>query len=346
MSNGKTEETAAYNMRIIKVTVFSLLYAALVAWGTMAIYYSSHTALLRIPGAVLFPLASAGALLLVRPKKKGAMIFAALFAIVILVWNFSAPSNGRNWQPDVARLPRATMQGEKITVHNVRNIEYRSETDYEVRYYDKVVDVAKLRSIDLFLSDWGLNAIVHTLISFGFDDGSYLCISIETRKEVGESYSSIKGLFRQYELIYVVADERDLVRLRTNYRENETVYLYRVRGLTAKTARLIFLDYLQSINDLAAEPQWYNALTDNCTTQIRGHTRPYVGKVKWDWRILANGYIDALAYEVGSLDNSLPFEQLKQNSIINARALAAGQDPEFSKRIREGLVGMDYRFQE
>ncbi|KJS29134.1 MAG: hypothetical protein VR64_21540 [Desulfatitalea sp. BRH_c12] len=333
-------------MRTIKITVFSVLVAALVAWGSMAIYYSCDTALLRIPGAVLFPLACAGALLLVRSKKMGALIFTALFAIVILVWNSNLPSNDRSWQPDVARLPHATMQNGKTTIHNVRNIEYRSEADYEVRYYDKVVDVSKLRSIDLFLSDWGFKAIVHTLISFGFDDGSYLCISIETRKEIGESYSSIKGLFRQYELIYVVADERDLVRLRTNYRQGETVYLYRVQGLTSETARLILQDYIQYINNLAAEPQWYNALTGNCTTQIRGHTRPYVGKVIWDWRILANGYIDELAYEVGSLDNSLPFEQLKHNSIINIRALAAGQDPDFSKRIREGLAGMDYQFQE
>jgi hypothetical protein len=241
----------------------------------------------------------------------------------------------------VAVLPYAEIDGDDITVHNIRNCDYRTETDYTVHYYDKNFDLSKLRSFDLFLSDWGLKTIVHTLVSFGFEDGSYLCISIETRKEVGEEYSSIKGFFRQYELIYVVADERDLVRLRTNYRQGETVYLYRLKGDSLEAARQIFLDYFRYINKLKETPEWYNALTGNCTTQIRGHTRPYAGKVWWDWRILANGYIDELAYELEVLDTSIPFSELKQRSIINEKAKAADKDPAFSARIREGLPGMD-----
>ena len=263
-----------------------------------------------------------------------------LFAIVLIGWLALPPSNDRNWQPDVAVLPYSTVQGDAITVHNIRNCDYRTETDYTVRYYDKTFELSKLRSFDLFLSDWGLKTIVHTLVSFGFEDGSFLCISIETRKEVGEEYSNLKGFFRQYELTYVVGDERDLIRLRTNYRKGETVYLYRLIGSSTEVARQIFLDYLRCINGLKAQPEWYNALTGNCTTEIRGHTRPYAGKVSWDWRILANGYIDEMAYEVGVLDRSLPFEVLKPKSIINAKAVAADQDPAFSKRIREGLPGM------
>ena len=184
------------------------------------------------------------------------------------------------------------------------------------------------------------------MVSFGFEDGSYLCISIETRKEVGEEYSSIKGFFRQYELIYIVGDERDLVRLRTNYRQGETVYLYRIQGESLEATRQIFLDYVKYINRLKENPEWYNALTGNCTTQIRGHTRPYAGKVWWDWRILANGYIDELAYELGVLDRSMPFQELKQRSIIKGRAQAADQDPAFSKRIREGLPGINLPVQD
>jgi len=251
------------------------------------------------------------------------------------------PSNDRNWQPDVAVLPYGTVEGDKITIHNIRNCDYRTETDYTVRYYDKTFDLSKLRNFDLFLSDWGLETIVHTLVSFGFDDDSFLCISIETRKEVGEEYSNLKGFFRQYELFYVVGDERDLIRLRTNYRQGETVYLYRLHGASLEVVKQIFLDYIRYINRLKERPEWYNALTGNCTTEIRGHTRPYAGKVKWDWRILANGYIDELMYEVGVLDTSLPFKALKQRSIINQRAQAADQDPAFSKHIREGLPGMD-----
>jgi hypothetical protein len=178
------------------------------------------------------------------------------------------------------------------------------------------------------------------MVSFGFEGDQYLCISIETRKEKGEGYSTIKGFFRQYELFYVVADERDLVRLRTNHRKGETIYLYRIKGASMDVGRQVFLDYLQYINGLRKEPEWYNALTGNCTTQIRGHTRPYTGRTRWDWRILVNGYIDQMAYENGSLDRSFPFEELKKRSVINGRAKAADKDPAFSKRIREGLPGI------
>ncbi len=327
-------------MKIIGTILLAVFLFGMAAWGTLAIYFADLPAPLRYVGAGLFVAASAAALLLVRPKRKAVAAFTALFAIVLIGWLFLPPSNERNWQPDVAVLPYSTVQGDAITVHNIRNCDYRTETDYTVRHYDKTFALSQLRSMDLFLSDWGLKTIVHTLVSFGFEDGSYLCISIETRKEVGEEYSNLKGFFRQYELTYVVGDERDLIRLRTNYRKGETVYLYRLIGSSREVARLIFLDYLRCINGLKTQPEWYNALTGNCTTEIRGHTRPYAGKVSWDWRILANGYIDEMAYEVGVLDRSLPFEVLKPKSIINTKAVAADQDPEFSKRIRQGLPGM------
>jgi len=314
-------------------------------WGTLAIYYSYLPEPLRYVVTALFPLVSAGILLFIRPRGKGVAVFFIVFAVVLTGWFSMKPSNDRNWQPDVAVLPYATVEDKKITIHNTRNCDYRSETDYTVRYYDKTFDLSKLSSFDLFLSDWGIKTIVHTLVSFGFEDGSYLCISIETRKEVGEDYSNIRGFFRQYELIYVIADERDLVRLRTNYRKGETVSLYRLQGLSRDVVKKVFLDYIEYVNRLKERPEWYNALTGNCTTQIRGHTRPYVGKVWWDWRILANGYVDELAYEVGVIDRSLPFKKLKERSIINERAEAADKDTAFSKRIREAIPGMDYRMQ-
>jgi len=328
-------------MKVIGYITLLVLLFAMMAWGTLAIFYSYLPVSLRYGGACLFVAASIGVLLFLRPKRKGIVTFLGLFALVLIGWLSMEPSNDRNWQPDVAVLPYATVNGDSITVHNIRNCEYRTETDYTVRHYDKTFKLSKLRSFDLFLSDWGLETIVHTLVSFGFDDGSYLCISIETRKEVGEEYSSLKGFFRQYELTYVVADERDLIRLRTNHRKGETVYLYRLQGSSAEVIRLIFLDYFRYINRLKEKPEWYNALTGNCTTEIRGHTRPYAGKVRWDWRILANGYIDELAYEIGVIDTTWPFKMLKQRSIINARAKAANRDPAFSKKIREGLPGMN-----
>ncbi len=328
-------------MKAIGTIALLLLLITMITWGTLAIYFSYLPTPLRYTGAGLFMAASVAVLLLLRPSRKGVVAFLGLFAVVLIGWLSMEPSNDRNWQPDVAVLPYATADGDAITVHNIRNCDYRTETDYTIGYYDKTFDLAGLRSFDLFLSDWGLETIVHTLVSFGFDDGSYLCISIETRKEVGEAYSTIKGFFRQYELFYVVADERDLIRLRTNYRKGETVYLYRLQGSSLEVARQIFMGYIRYINRLKETPEWYNALTGNCTTEIRGHTWPYAGKIRWDWRILANGYIDELAYEKGVVDTSMPFKTLKQRSIINEKARAADQDPAFSKIIRQGLPGMD-----
>jgi len=328
-------------MRTLRYIVLSILLATMTAWGVLAIYFSYLPDSIRVYLAGLFAVCSIAALLFIRPRRSGIVIFLGVFAMVLAGWLSMKPSHDRNWQPDLARLPYATMDGDAITIHNIRNCDYRTETDFTVRYEDRTYDLSRLTSFDLFLSDWGLNTIVHTLVSFGFADGRYLCISIETRKEVGEAYSTIKGFFRQYELIYVVADERDLIRLRTNYRTGETVYLYRLKPASPEVLKQIFLDYIRYINGLKQKPEWYNALTGNCTTEIRGHTRPYARRVNWDWRILANGYVDELIYEKGAMDTSLPFEEIKQRSIINAKAKAADRDPDFSGLIRQGLPGMD-----
>jgi hypothetical protein len=317
---------------------FWVMLLALAGWGALAIYYSYLPEALRGILSGMFVLCSLGVLVFIRPRRLAYGVFFVLFFIVLAGWLSMKPSNNRDWQPDVARLAYADIQGDRITVRNIRNCDYRSETDYTVSHYDRTFDLSKLTSVDLYLVDWGLGYLVHTMVSFGFENDQYLCVSIETRKEKGEDYSTIKGFFRQYELYYVVADERDVVRLRTNYRVDETTYLYRIQGLSLDVGRKFFLDYLKTINRLKENPEWYNALTGNCTTQIRGHAYPYTQRA-WDWRILANGYIDELLYENGTLDRSLPRETLKKQSIVNARAQAADKDPEFSIRIRAGLPG-------
>src|SRR5262249_5407940 len=190
--------------------------------------------------------------------------------------------------------------------------------------------------VDLFMSYWGSPAIAHTIMSWAFSDGQHLAISIETRKEVGESYDAVAGFFRQYELYYVVSDERDVIRLRTNYR-GEHVYCYPLRAPRAR-ARLVLLDYVASMNRLAEHPEFYNAGTDNCTTNIRTHVQQVGGAQPWDWRILLNGYADEMLYERGTIDTSRPFATVKAQSLIDERARAADQDPEFSRRIREGIT--------
>jgi len=330
--------------RISRVRTFICWIAAgtllllLAGWGVLALWFAKLPLFVRIPAALSYGLGMLLLPLFLRPRRRGILAALVLFAMAV-VWFLSIPpSNSRDWQPDVAVLPSAGIKGNLVTVHNIRNCDYRSETDYTCRYYDKSFDLKKLKTVDLFLVHWGSPHIAHPILSFGFEGDGYLCFSIETRKEKGEEYSAIRGFFRQYELTYVVADERDVVRLRTNYRK-EDVHLYRIK-VNPDMIRRVFLDYLAEVNRLRERPRWYNALTTNCTTTIRGHTVPHNPDAKFDWRIIVNGTLDKMMYERGVIDRSLPFEELKRRSYINTVAQAADGDADFSRRIRKGLPQM------
>ena len=289
--------------------------------------------------AAVFVIGCLALLAVLRPFSRALLPVLGLLLVVVAWWSQIPPRNDRDWYPDVARPPRATIAGNRLTIENVRNFDYRTETEYTERWETRTYDLDHLRGLDLYLSYWGPTLIAHTVLSWEFDDGPPVAVSIETRKEKGESYSALRGFFRQYELYYVVADERDAIRLRTNYR-GERVYLYRMR-MPPEDARAVLLDYLKEVNRLAERPRWYNALTHNCTTTIRHHAQ-HVGKSRpWDWRILVNGRIDELGYENGRLDTSLPFPELRKRSDITEKAKAADAAPDFSMRIREGLPGME-----
>ncbi len=327
---GKTPGFGRYIGRIC-IWLGLLLMAG---WAGFAVWLSPLTPVFRLTAVVL---CTAGILLppLLLHRWRGLAV-SSFFFMFALIWFFSlTPSNDRDWQPDLAVLPWSEINGSEVILHNIRNCDYRTETDFSCNYYDRTFDLAKLRTIDLFLVYWGSPNIAHTMLSFGFEDTGNVCFSIETRKEKGEEYSAMKGFFRQYEKIYVVADERDVVRLRTNFR-HEDVYLYRLQ-VKPEIIRKVFLDYLQEVNRLKAQPEWYNALTGNCTTSIRQHTVPYNPDARLDWRMIVNGYIDEMIYERGFLSRSLPFTELKKKSYINKKAQAADHAPDFSRRIREGL---------
>jgi hypothetical protein len=268
-------------------------------------------------------------------RRRGWAWGAGGFLIILAWWLSLKPSNDRDWQPDLAVLSYAEINGNQVTFHNIRNCDYRTDTDLDVRHYDRTFDLDRLQTVDLYLVHWGSPHMAHTIVSFGFGDDEYLSFSIETRKERGEGYSAVKGLFRQFEIIYVVADERDVVRVRTNYRRGEDAYLYRVRGHPA-AFREFFLQYVRRVNELRQRPEWYNAISDNCTTAIRAQ-RAASDRAPWDWRMLVNGHTHELLYDRGSIATHLPFPELKSRSRINDRARAADQSPDFSRLIREGL---------
>jgi hypothetical protein len=284
-------------------------------------------------------LAAVVALVLHRGQRFALPVFAVALAAIAVWWGGLRPSNERDWQPEVARLAYATIDGDMVTVHNIRNFDYRTETDFTPAYYDRTYDLKKLDSGDLVAVYWIGPAIAHLFLSFGFE-GGHLAISIEARKEKGEGYSTAKGFFRQYELYYVVADERDVVRLRTNYRKDppEEVYVYPLR-VPRENMRRVFLEYVRKLNSLREHPEFYNTLTTNCTTAILMNTRVNPESLRFSWKVLLSGYTPAYVYESGRMDRSLPFEELQRRSLVNAAAQAADQAPDFSRRIRAGLPG-------
>jgi hypothetical protein len=307
-------------------------------WAGFALWIDGPSAR-PLAGALVagFAILTLALFIWVRPFWRAVMGYALAFALVLGWWLSLEARNDRDWLPDVARSPRAEIDGDRLMIHNVRNFDYRSEEDYTQRWETRSYDLSQLRGVDLFLSYWGSPWIAHTIASWDFGEGRNLAISIETRKEKGEQYSALRGFFRQFELHYVVADERDVIRLRTNYR-GETVRLYHLKT-PPELARAILLSYLEEFNRLVDKPRWYNALIHNCTTMIRHHVRQVAPANPFDWRILVNGRIDELGYERGNVDTSLPFEELRRRSEIVEAAKSADADPAFSARIREGLPG-------
>lgn len=315
-----------------------LAILGLTLWAALALYFGP---LASTVGAIVLAasgLIAAGSAV----RRQGSWIpiagFGAIFVAFLVAWGSIRPSNDRNWQPDVAELPYATFEGDRVTIHNIRNFDYRTDVDYTPHYYDKTFDLRELDEVDLISVYWMGDAIAHVMLSFGFGGRDYVTVSIETRKEVGESYDTIRGFFRQYELIYVVADDRDLIRLRTNYRKDpvEDVYLYRTAA-SPENAKRLFLDYLREINELKDHPAFYNTGTTNCTTNVYRHTQVNPGAHRFSWKILLSGYASEYVYENGMLDTSMPFAELKRRSHINPVAQAANDAEDFSQRIRAGL---------
>jgi len=316
--------------------------AGMTAWSGLAIYFGdSGTGTAQRVLAALMVLAGAAAIaaqFIPRWRRRASLAFIALFSIVLAWWLAIPPSNQRLWQTDVSRLPYAEIRGDQVTIHNIRNFSYRTETDYTPAWYTKTFDLNKLDSVDLYAIYWMGPAIAHMIVSFGFGGQDFVAVSIEARKEKGEGYSTLRGFFRQYEQIYVVADERDVIRLRTNYRKDppEDVHLLPIKA-PPELVRKFFLDYFETINALRDKPQFYNTLTTNCTNLIWLHARSNPQHVPFSWKVLVSGYAPAYLYDQGRIDTVLPFDALMKRNRINDIAQAADEAPDFSQRIRAAL---------
>jgi hypothetical protein len=324
-----------------------LLLAGVTLWAAAALYFD--LSFLRPP--ILTSLLYCSVIAAMAYAAKGHLakmvIFLGGFLIVLICWLSLKPSNNRPWQANLAQTPWAEIDGDRVTIHNFRNCYYRRDVDFTCDWLTKTVSLSQLRGIDLFMDYWGSPWIAHPIVSFQFgdNDNDYVAASIEARYQVGQGYSPIRSFFRQFELVYVFADERDLIRLRTNYRSGEDVYLYHMVA-SPEWARLLFLQYMQQANKLREHPKWFNALTNNCTTNIfsqmaaTGHLP--AGSSPYAWWIFLNGRAPEMLYRSGNFAGDLPFPELRRQARINPTANTLNDAPEFSRRIRMNRPGFHF----
>jgi hypothetical protein len=308
-----------------------------ITWTTLAIYYSNLPwPALRLAVTLAFAAFAIWAFWVSRQRWMAAVAIALVLGVV--AWWFTiAPSHDRNWRPEVAIMPRVFIDGDRVRLIGVRNFDYRSQDDFTVHYEERELDLSHLVGLDFFVSYWRKGPVAHTFVSFIFDNAAPLCISIETRPEIGEGFNPIASLFKQFELIYVVGEERDIVGVRAIHRR-EWVYLYQL-NTSPNDARRLLLVYLARINELADRPEFYNLLTNSCTINIVRYANAAGRKGRFDFRHLFNGLIDSYLYHSGRVDTTLPFDELRRRSLINenARAADSAPEPEFSQRIRASL---------
>ncbi|MFC1587763.1 DUF4105 domain-containing protein [Planctomycetota bacterium] len=255
--------------------------------------------------------------------------------LLIIIWFSIRPSNNRDWSPDQAVLAWAKINDHNTHIYNIRNFDYRSDDDYTIQYYDKDYDLNKLDRLYFVLEPFStLGTMAHTMLSFAFNNEDFVVVSIEIRKEKGESFSAFRGMFKKYELMYVLGDERDMIKLRSNVRKDD-VFLYPIK-IEKEEIKKLFIDILERVNKLKERPEFYHTLFNNCTTNIADHINNiYPGQIPFSWKLLLSGYSDKLAFDLGLVDSDLPFNQLQTRFKINDRALKYAGSPDFSIKIRQ-----------
>ena len=322
-------------LRWLAAALRFLVLIGLVGWATLAIYYSNlPSAWGRVALAVAFLVFAVWALWIARTRKMF-LVLAVVYVLLLVWWMLIPASHERAWRPEVAVMPRAIVDGDRIRFTGVRNFEYRSVVDFTPRYEEREVSLAHLTGVDFFISYWHEGPVGHTFVSFIFDNAPPLSISIETRPEMGEGFDPVASLFKQFELIYVVGDERDLVRVRTNYRDEE-VFLYHT-AISPEFGRRLLRIYVERINELADRAEFYHLLSNSCTINIIRYANA-AGRIgRFDFRHMLNGLIDRYIYAAGVVDTTIPFDELRSRSRITAAAQAAGNGTDFSDLIRAGL---------
>lgn len=323
-------------VRRISLIALALVIAALTLWSSFALWFRLPAAeLIRAFAALMFGLVGLATVVALfgRYRRAALLIYIAAFAVLLFWWGTIKPAVKADWSPDVAVQVTGTRNGDLLTLSGVRDFSWRGENDFTERWTTRSYDLTRLRTLDLFMSYWAGPEMAHVIMSFGFEGGEYLAWSIEVRRRVGGKFSPVADLFKNSPLVIVAADERDVVGVRSNIR-HEDVQLYRL-NVSPAAARALLLEYVADANALAAQPQFYNSLTTNCTTTIWKMIRAVGDVAPFDWRLIVNGYLPDYAYSRGALASGLSLQALKAAAHIDARAQAAGlSSPDFSKLIR------------
>ena len=344
-----SKQTGAESMKASRVvsTIAGILASVLIVapiglWSAMALWFRlPATDSVRAVGAAVAALAVVATIiaLFTRFRWRALALFALAFAGVVVWWSTILPPLDGDWAPDVARQTTGTINGDILTLSDVRDFDWRSDDDFAQQWETRSYDLSKLDSLDLILSYWAGPKIAHLIMSFGFADGQHLAWSIEVRRENGGAYSPVADAFRSHTIVYLATTERDSVRLRSNVR-GEDVRLYHLRASPA-AIRTLLVGYVDEANDLKRQPQWYNSITTNCSTAVSQMIRRLGGTLPLDWRLLVNGFLPGYLYDHGAVTTDYPLAELMERARIGARARAADQSPDFSRLIRVGIPAPD-----
>jgi Domain of unknown function (DUF4105) len=325
-------------LRFTATSLATLIVGCSAAWGAFALWYQAPGGpASKTLSVLLWTTSSLGLLFALwqGPAAAALLAFAALFGVLLIWWRRIAPSNDRIWADDVAQMTEGAVDGNRVALRNVRNFDWRSNTDYTQRWETRHYDLDRLKSVDMIMSYWTIPPIAHMLISFGFDTSEHVVFSVEIRRQKRQSFSEIGGFFKDFELSIIAADERDVIRVRTNVR-GEDAYLYHLR-MPVPVIRSLFLGYIDEANALVRNPRFYNTVTVNCTTLAYHMMKRIVGYLPMDYRILFTGYLPEYVHRVGGLDNRYSFAELRRRGHISERANRADRGGAFSADIRQGI---------
>ncbi len=333
--------SAAGVLRFAAMLAATLLLAIPAAWAALALWYQAPGRQFKSILVLLWSAFAFGVLIVLWQGRAGLAFssFALAFAILLIWWRRIAPTNERLWADDVAQITHGSVDGNRATLRNVRNFDWRSNSDYTQRWETRSYDLDKINSVDMIMSYWDGWAIAHMLISFGFNDGQHVAFSVEVRRRKNATYSELGGFFKRDGLSIIAADERDVIRLRTNIR-GEDDYLYRIR-MPLPAMRSLFLGYLEQADRLLDTPRFYNTITVNCTMLVYHMMKRIVGYLPWSYRLLFTGYLPAYVYRVGGLDQRFTLEQLRALGRITDRARQSDRSDTFSADIRKGIPTLD-----